>query len=126
MKEFLEFMIPRRKFISMVNKLPLVLPNYTEILEFKEDGTIDMEALNDFLIVPYKNAQYNRTSVLRNISNKNRHDFNIDHFIRVAGKDDEFGNDALLSNKPRNATIVAEGEVILATLDRKPFEKILK
>lgn len=83
-KEFIEFTLPRKRFIARVNKEPLRLPDYVEILEFKPDGTIDMEALNDFLSIPYRNAQYNRTFVLRNLSNKNQNDYDIDYFVRVA------------------------------------------
>ena len=112
MKEFLEFTVPRRRFIKSVNNEDLKLPNYVDILEFDEEGKICMEKLNDFLSVPYRNAQYNRTYVLRSIGNRNKNDYEFNYFIKVASLGDgfEFGGDALLKGKARNATIVAETE----------------
>lgn len=127
-KEYLEFVIPRQKFIKNINgEEDLKLPEYIDILEFDEEGKIKVEALNEFLSIPYRNAQYNKSYVMRSIQNKNKNSFTVDHFIKVAQLKEgfEFGGDALLNNKPRNATIVAESQCILATLDRRPFDSIL-
>lgn len=87
-----------------------------------------MDALTEFLNVPYRSGMYNKQYILRNLLNKNVNGFEFNYFIKVAelGEGFEFGGDALVNNKPRNATIVAETETVLATLDKRPFDNILK
>lgn len=124
-KEFLEFAVPKRRFIKAVNKQELRLPVYVDIFEFDEEGKIDMEKLRTFL---YRNNQYNKKTIMRYIGNRNRNDYEFDFFKRVAelGAGFEFGGDALTSGKPRNATIAAETDLILATLDKRPFDMTLR
>lgn len=45
--------------------------------------------------------------------------------INTLGAGDYFGERALITNTPRSATIVAVGQLVVATMDRSAFERVL-
>ena len=45
--------------------------------------------------------------------------------VRVLASGSAFGELALMSNKPRAATIIAKEDTFFAILDKDPFDKIL-
>eukprot|EP00842_Homolaphlyctis_polyrhiza_P006098 jgi/Hompol1/648/HPOL_001481-RA len=49
----------------------------------------------------------------------------VEHFMHVYKKGDYFGELALLTDKPRKATVSAKGRVKLATLGKKAFVRLL-
>lgn len=129
LKQYLEFVIPKRKFIKKVNdNSDYKLPQWIEILEFTNEGLINMEKLEEFLDNPHKNVKGFSVSIIRQLHATNSAPMKIEFFIKVATLGDgfEFGADALTEGKPRNATVVAEKRTHLAVLTKDKFHSILK
>ena len=129
LKEYLEFVLPKKRFIAEVNGVSdLGLPEFVELLRINGDGKIDYERLEDLLSVGVWNENYSRDSIMRQMHNKNKETYEISYFTKVAvlGDGFEFGSDALVNGKPRNATVVAEKTTFLAILQKEQYDEILK
>lgn len=92
-------MIPRIEFVTHVNKeTNFTLPEFAKIVERDEEGKINLEHLEDLLIISERNAKYNRDSIMKQMTNRTKADYEIRHFIKVAtlGQGFEFGADAII------------------------------
>ena len=128
-KEYIEFLIPRIRFIASVNgDTNVKLPEFTQIVEKNDEGKINLDHLDDLLSISARNPKYSRDSIMRQMFSKNKNDYEISYFVKVAvlGDGFEFGGDALVNGKPRNATVVAEKTTFLATLQKDQYDEILK
>ena len=127
-KEYLEFLLQNKRFINSVNgETDIQLPDFIEMTKM-QDGKIDLSHLDELLQVGPRKSKFSRDSVMRQMSNKNKNDYEIHYFnkVNVLGDGFEFGGDALVGGKPRNATVVAEDTTFLATLQKDQYDEILK
>lgn len=71
-KEFLEFVLQRKRFIKTINgEHDLKLPYWIDICQITNQGEIDMEDLDDYFAKSYRNTNnYNRNHVIGKLVSK--------------------------------------------------------